>query len=457
MKCKKLSKYIEQIFETPKGSGSWFGYYNYDAISTDGTKMLCNRTHIDTVKIEKGMTIDVGYYDLSSGLWYKIGESDSFNWPQGCMLQWLSGEGNENKVIYNTSKNNHNISCIVDIVTGATRELDWCIYGLITDGKKSITLDMERQHWCRGYHYESVKREELNVPVLEGDGIFEIDLEYNTRKLLIDIDDIISIDKEDYFNIAQHWLEHIMISPNNKRFCFLHRYSVGRVNNYETRLFIADIDGKNLQIIDRWRNMDRTHFGWDCDDNFTTYAYKSNKHFYIKSHANELKAQAENVNMAMISTSKSKDFFLNGVIAHLRSIFPKSLKKEIRIRLHGQQTYYEYFAIENGKFTLKENFILRDFDLDGHPTFTKNGKYMITDSYPDPNQYQRLIVYNKMTKKSIIIARFYAALHAKSGSCDLHPKLCRNNNYVAVDTAYDGSHNMILFKLDWQKIKDVIG
>ena len=248
-----LSKYITPVFETPCNTGSWFGYYNYDTLNSSQIKMLSNRTLNDAMPIRKGMTIDVGYYDIASGLWNKIGETDSYNWQQGAMLQWLPGKNNENKVIFNTSDGKRNTAKIVDIVDKSERTIDWSIYGITPDGSKSISLQFERSHWCRAYHYESIADPLYEGQVIEQDGIFEIDLQNNTRKRIISIQDVIETDKEPYFDKAKHWLEHIMISPNGKRFCFLHRFTVGSLNDYETRLFIADIDGTNLQIVPGWR------------------------------------------------------------------------------------------------------------------------------------------------------------------------------------------------------------
>lgn len=63
-----------------------------------------------------------------------------------------------------------------------------------------------------------------------------------------------------------------MISPSSKRFCFLHRFSpIDNVYKYETRLFIADIDGHNLQLISGWESFSWSHFGWKNDDEFVIY------------------------------------------------------------------------------------------------------------------------------------------------------------------------------------------
>lgn len=435
MKYKKIKNYLIPVFETPDQHNSWFGYYNYDPLSRDHTKLLCQRTSQDACRITKDMFIEIGYYDINTGVWNGLAESDSYNWPQGCMLQWIPNKNNE--VIFNTSKNNHHIARIVNIDNRNTRDINWSIYGITPDGKKSITIDMDRAHWTRGYHYESVQRTELDVPVLSGDGIFEIDLENNTRRLIIPIDNIINTDYDDSFKNAKHWVEHIMINRSGTRFCFLHRFSpIDNVLNYTTRLFISNIDGSDVRIVSGWRDFDWSHFGWDGDDAFSIYTYeRAQRYCGIVKESNQCKDK---------NTKSFKQILL--------SLVPKSIKKELKILIRGQRTYYQYYTINEGGVILSDVYKLRDFDIDGHQNYTTNNGYMIADTYPDTNQYQRIIIYNKEKKKSLIVGRIYAGLHKKYGSCDLHPKLSRDNQYMMVDTAFDGHHHMLMFKINWNLI-----
>lgn len=436
------SKYIKNIFITP--AGSWFGYYNYDTLNHNQTKMLCNRTNNDASKVEKGMKIEIGYYEIPSGEWRHIGESDSYNWQQGAMLQWLPGEGNGNKVIFNTSDGNHNIAKIVDISTNEEKKIDWSIYGLTPDGKKSITLNFERSHWCRAYHYESIANEAYNVQVAEDDGVYEIDLEKNTRRRIVSIQDVIQIDKEEYFNNAKHWLEHIMISPSGSHFCFLHRFTTSSLDNYETRLFVANIDGSNLKLIKGWRDYYWSHFGWNIDNSFAIYACKNTIHNRI----------IEGVHTEKPENSTSNNNLLAIIRKAAVRLIPYSLKEELRRKIIGQDCGYQYYSLHSGDYTLNHLFNQGVFSIDGHPSFTSDGRYMITDSYPDEKQYQRLVVLDLLSQKTLCIGKFYAGLFKQFGSCDLHPKLCANNDYIAIDTAFDGLHHMILYKLDWNKIKN---
>ena len=53
---------------------------------------------------------------------------------------------------------------------------------------------------------------------------------------------------------------------------------------------------------------------------------------------------------------------------------------------------------------------------------------MITDSYPDSDGNQRLMVFDSQTLKGIIIAKLAAPLYWNPASCDLHPKLSYGQN-----------------------------
>lgn len=435
-----LSQYVTKVFETPSTEYSeWFGYYNYDTLNSDQTKMLCGRSKVDGVPPEKGMSIELGYYTIPSGEWHHIGYSDSWNWPQGAMMQWLRSEAGQEKVIFNCSKNDRLISRIHNLETGEDKDIDWPIYGITPDGKKSISLDLERSYWCRAYHYQSVANSEKDGRVYENDGIYEIDLENNTKKTIISIQNIIHTDYRPYFDEQKHWLEHIMINPSGTRFCFLHRFSpVDDVLQYETRLFIANIDGSCLQCIKGWDKVQWSHFGWCGDNAFSIYSYYPAK-----------------IKVAPMKTLISKEGFslvglLKSVIIKGISKLPYAMAKKLGSRFSAYQ-YYE--ANEQGVFNLKELIDPKESRIDGHPSFTVSQNYMVTDTYGDKNSWQKLYVYNRTNGHVTVLANFLAFYNKKPGSCDLHPKLCGNNDYVVVDSAHDEKHHMLLFKVNWKEIQ----
>ncbi len=430
------SRYLTKIFETSHDSlAEWFGYYNYDVLSSDGKRMLCNRAAFDGREITDEDTVELGYFDVDTGEWHHIAHTDSFNWQQGAMLQWLPGR--DDTVVYNFSDKTCFKSCLHNIVTGEKRIIDFPVYGITPDGKYSVSLNYERSYWCRAYHYQPVKNPEYDVRVAEDDGIFLVDLEENTVKRIIDINDVLALNPDSDFGEAKHWLEHIMISPSGKRIVFLHRYSFGKA--YDTRVIIADIDGTNLQALPGWKNFNWSHFGWRGDDSFVIYTVKRS-----------------NAEASYVKTMQKKGGIKKAIIKFVHRIAKMILPRKMINSMKANASYYQYYELENGKFVLRENLDRPLFGIDGHPSFTPDGAYMITDSYPDSEQYQRLMVYDAEKRRELLLGRFFAYYKGNPASCDLHPKLSRDGKYVAVDTAYSGLHNMILFEINWKEIKDVI-
>ena len=443
---KKTTKYIQELFCSHDDKCSeWFGYYNYDTLNNTHTKMLCNRAMFDGIAPEKGLIIELGYYDLNDGCYHHIDNSDSWNWQQGAMLQWLPGEGNETKVIYNTSRDNHITSCIYDIETHEKQTLDWSIYGITPDGTKSIALEMERSRWCRAYHYKSIDNEDWEGNIVDNDGIFEIDLHNNIRKRIISIHDIISLDSDKDFNTKKHWVEHIMISPSGKRFCFLHRFSdANNILNYQTRLCIADINGDNLQVVNGWRDFSWSHFGWKTDDEFTIYTVMKKSRGISNIYSN------------LVQDASAHSTSIKGMLKKLARKCVRLIPQGIRLKLKSSNNFYQYYTLIDGEWRLVANWDDSSLNIDGHPSFTKDGRYMITDSYPDHKQYQRLIVYDTQTRKSVIIGKFFASFMGNPASCDLHPKLSHDDSTIVVDSAFDNKHHMIQYKLNWERIKKKI-
>ena len=186
----KISKWLRPIYKTNNQYSNWFGYYTFDTLDTEHKKMLCNRASFDGCELSKGMEIELGYYDTGNNSWHHIGVSDSFNWQQGAMLQWIPND--RNRVIYNCSKNGKIISRIHNIGTGESCDLKFPIYDLSPDGKFALCLNYERSYFCRAYHYQSVVNKDYDVPIAEDDGIFRLDIETDNLSRILSIQEIIN-------------------------------------------------------------------------------------------------------------------------------------------------------------------------------------------------------------------------------------------------------------------------
>ena len=432
---KELSEYVTQIFETDGTNIEWFGYYNYDPFDLTHTKLLCNRSKFDARAITAEDCIEVGFYDLASNQWKHIGSTSAFNWQQGAMLQWLPAH--EDQVIYNCVKDGHYASCIHNIQTGEDRYLDAPIYGILPDGKHALTLNYERSYWCRAYHYKPIVNEAYHVNIAEDDGVFEVDLEQNTIRRIVSIADVIKVDADEDFSSKKHWLEHIMINPQGTKFVFLHRFSGEDVFSYKTRVVTCNIDGSNLQVVSGWRTNHWSHVGWINETDFTVFTVAAGA-------------------VAMRNTPGSNR---GKLYTFAKTIYKKYvsrlLGKKVKKKLESGREYQVYRISEH---TVEKIDTYSDSVgvIDGHPSFTQDEAYMITDTYPDAKGYQHLLAYCPQTRKCVELAKFYAPLKENPASCDLHPKLSRDNKTVVVDTAYTGEHRMTVMNLHWDKISKAL-
>ena len=77
-----------------------------------------------------------------------------------------------------------------------------------------------------------------------------------------------------------------------------------------------------------------------------------------------------------------------------------------------------------------------DLTVDGHPSYSYDGKYFITDTYPDFKRKQNIYLYNVKTKQTVKIASIYAnTKYDEDCRCDLHPRWNYSGNKICFDGA----------------------
>jgi hypothetical protein len=428
-KTYKLSKHIKIVFSTPDEFSHWFGYYNICPIDNDGIRLLAHRVSFDGRNILPTDFAEVGWFDLHSGEWHKVGKTRAFNWQQGAMLQWL-GPGYRENIIFNDEENNSYISRIVDTEGTKLKTNLWPIYGVIPDGSKSLTLQYERSYWCRAYHYEPIRNEKWNVRVSPDDGIFSLNLKTNKIDRIIDIQTIVDYDKESGFESEKHWLEHIMINPSGNRFVFYHRFTEGF--GFKTRVFTADMNGDNLYLVPDWRQSSYSHLEWKNDEEFVLFG--------SKRLAGGLAFDAVTKNNIFMKFTK--DIYRRFVA----SLIPNDIRNKI-----ASSTHYKLFKDGAGQIDVYSTGMLKN---DGHPSFSNGGMYMLTDTYADVDGYRHLLILNTINKKLLELGKFFSPFNEVGYRSDLHPRFSLDMKLVIIDSAHSGKHQITVLALDWQSITE---
>ena len=424
-----LSKWVEPVFITPDHSSYWFGYYNYSPIDSNNKRMLAHCVNFDGRDINADDIAEVGWFDLKDGSWHLIGKTRAFNWQQGSMLQWLGPEF-DGSVIYNDEKDGHYISRIVELDSQKSKTLPWPTYAVTPDGNNSITLQYERSYWCRAYHYESVRNKKWDRMKPEEDGIFSIDHLTGKVKRIIEINSILEYEKDPSFDSAKHWFEHIMLNPAGNRFAFYHRFS--EENGHRTRAFTSDINGGSIYLLPEWQNYGYSHLGWKNNDEFVIFASK--------------RLASGRVFDKISKGSKLGKFLQESYRSFLSPLIPNKIRSMVACNMQ-----YQLYHDRHGMI---DHYNHEKLLTDGHPSFSANGLYMLTDTYADLEGYRYLFLYNTLSKKVIELGQFFSPFNECSYRSDLHPRFNRDESMVIIDTAHTGKHQIMVLTLNWKEISN---
>ena len=304
-----------------------------------------------------------------------VSETQSWNWQQGSMLTWL----NDEELIHNFYEKDSYKSKILNVKNNKSRIIDFPIYSVNSNKRISISLNFSRLSRLRpdyGYFnldWSSIKK------IDKDDGVFLIDLEKNTKNLVISFEQLLQFNYREDMKTAWHKVNHIEISPNGERFMFIHRW-LSDSGLKKSRLISANINGNDMFIL--------------SDDDMVSHCTWKN-------------------NEEIVGWMSKK-----GIGDHYYLLHDKTHKFEI----------------------LGEHFLVED----GHPSFSKDEKWMLTDTYPDKSRMSTLLLYNMLDEKLYKLGEFYSALkYSGEVRCDLHPRFNDCNTKITFDSVHDGVRNII--------------
>jgi hypothetical protein len=85
---------------------------------------------------------------------------------------------------------------------------------------------------------------------------------------------------------------------------------------------------------------------------------------------------------------------------------------------------------------------------DGHPSITKDGRWMLTDTYPDKSRMSHLLLFNLKNNELIELGEFFSPLKYRGFSrCDLHPRFSDDECLISFDSVHDGTRRMYIMDI----------
>lgn len=210
---------------------------------------------------------------------------------------------------------------------------------------------------------------------LAGDGIWKVDLKSGKGELILSLQALIAYQPRPEMADAQHKVNHIMYSPQGSKFVFMHRWFNSQ--GKFSRLYVADSDGSNLKLL-----LDEdmvSHYSWEDERYLLAWA---------------------------------------------------------RTKVAGDRYYSIDVTTGEWQVIGKETL---DIYGDGHPSFSPNRRWIVTDTYPDRARQQHLLLYDRSTQETVELGRFLAPLkYSAAQRCDLHPRWSPDGNAISIDSTYEG-------------------
>jgi len=366
----------------------FFGYFGVSPWNASQKYMLCIETDFDDRMPEPEDAATIGIIDTKTREFKPLVKTYAWNVQQGAFQRWLPTDP-DHKFIYNDRVGDRFVSVIYDIETGEKRVLPRAISALSHDGRTALCINYARAKRLRpviGYAGGSDPTEGVEQP--EDDGIFTMDIQTGETKLILSVADVArNYDGPEDFGGKEMWVSHTGLNPSDTRFHFLLRYNrVGM--SFRTAMYTAGVDGSDPRRVIEFGN-GVSHFGWKDD-------------------------------ATVLATMDLEDEGKGS--AHV--IFPDR---------------------ENPEYTRLGREALKQ---DGHASFSPDGRWMVTDTYPDGKYRQTLYLLDLKTGKHLVLGRFKSNIRYQGAiRCDNHPRWSPDGTMISFDSLHGKSRQMYVIKL----------
>jgi len=259
----------------------FYGYYDkspWDATDRYMIALKVKQAYKAVAPKEPGIIVIIDTKDDNKV--YEIGTTHSWNVQQGCMAQWL-GLDFKSRIIYNDFREGKYCSVIYNIETESEeRELPLPVYDVARDGSFALSLDFSRLHRMRpGYGYSNITEETKRERCPDKTCIWKMDIETGKITELFKYTDMANFEPVESMKGAEHKVNHLMISPNGRRFMVLHRwFQKGRKH---TRLVTVNADKTEMYNLSD--DVFVSHCFWKNDDEILSFLRKSESgnHYYL--------------------------------------------------------------------------------------------------------------------------------------------------------------------------------
>lgn len=225
-----------------------FFYGYYDHVPEKEGRTLFHEMNNDSVSII--------LRDMRTGREKLLGVSKAFNWQMGARTLWINSDiisyndfdGEKYVCRFYSLKENNIIRTYIKPLQDYSNQG----YYLGVNYQRLRSYAKEYGYYCLP------KLSDKDFDDYGSDGIWKIDTNDGSVKLLLTIRQIMNCEKEERFAKGKHFVNHIMISPEGFSFIFIHRYYIGK-KRYD-RLMYYDFKKNVLKCL--MNDKMQSHYCW---------------------------------------------------------------------------------------------------------------------------------------------------------------------------------------------------
>jgi hypothetical protein len=397
------------------GPSHFFGFHDLTPWNLHTEELICLRTgttedHVPTWRDEAAVVV----VNEADGAVTEIGRTRAWNWQMGARQRWLPSLGRR-VVAYNAETTKGFEFRIVNLETSVRRALPWPLHDVSDQQGFGLTLNFRRLYRCQpGYGYDHPRPEEHLDP--DADGIFRVDLGTGEGRMILSLGGFLHGSGLGA-GIGEHYFTHIQISPDSRRFAFMHRCflrSGGLMNHFA----VANTDGTGLRVL---LDDKMSHFDWADDQRLIVWCRRN----------------------PLVRTMKE-----TRLLALARGMY--RLSRRIRWNPVRQGLYNECFReinLASGRMTSIGKGVLTE---DGHPQVNPVFKDIwINDTYPDRDNLMTLMLYDQRANRRVDVLRLptMPSIKETTWRCDLHPRWHPGGTRVSIDAAHLGARQLCVVDL----------
>jgi hypothetical protein len=321
-------------------------------------------------------SIEICVFDLERRVSRVLGASSAWTYQQGSMTQWLVRADGSQAVVFNDCLDRR-LVCRIVAPDGRERQLPWPVQALHPLGTHALSLNYRRLARVQPEYGYDVAADNFSADAaLDADGLWQVELTSGHATLAVTLEDLACHAPRGGMSDAEHQVNHAVYSPGGKRVVFMHRWA-GRLGKF-SRLYGCRPDGSDLRLLLDHRMV--SHYAWRDDDTLLAWAR---------------------------APEQGDRYYLIDVATGMRTVC---------------------CADELDRFG------------DGHPAYSPDGRWVVTDSYPDRRRIRHLLLCRPETGTVIPIGAFFSPWRFDGATrCDLHPRWSPDGRCVSIDSTHEGA------------------